>query len=566
MFYNAVLSSPFVELSVLLFFVLIAVVFTRIFKQPIIVGYIIIGIIAGPYFLGFIREKEVLETFSHIGIALLLFIVGLGLNPKVIKDCGKASLVVGFGQIIFTTLIWFFLVLFLWFDVITSFYVSVALAFSSTIIIVKILTDKGVANELFGKISIGMLIVQDIVAMFFLVLVSALQSAGPDVAMSSFVVSLLVKVFVVGVFLWLSMKYVISELVSYFARSQEYLLLFSLAWCMILASFFQALGFSMEVGALLAWVSLAWLPYKFEIVNKMKPLRDFFIVLFFVYLWSTLQFGNISDYIFPIVVLSLFVLFGNPFIVVLLLWRMGYAPKTSLMVGFTVAQISEFSFILVGVWYAAGHIQDSQILVMVTMIGLITMAGSSYYFAFADRFCQWFESFARLVSRNGLKQHSPPSSESYDVLLVWYRRWWKIISDILLKNNFSFLVIDYDPRIIKSLKFLWLPCLYWDIANIDSFEWIDFSHVKMIVSTSQDFYSNMSLLRFVWSLSFEIVVICEAWSSIDAIELYDAWADYVVVPHVIGGFHTAMIIEKHGYESSGYADEKRLHVNHLYRL
>lgn len=135
---------------------------------------------------------------------------------------------------------------------ITSFYVSVALAFSSTIIIVKILTDKGVANELFGKISIGMLIVQDIVAMFFLVLVSALQSAGPDVAMSSFVVSLLVKVFVVGVFLWLSMKYVISELVSYFARSQEYLLLFSLAWCMILASFFQALGFSMEVGALLA--------------------------------------------------------------------------------------------------------------------------------------------------------------------------------------------------------------------------------------------------------------------------------------------------------------------------
>jgi len=105
MFYNAVLSSPFVELSVLLFFVLIAVVFTRIFKQPIIVGYIIIGIIAGPYFLGFIREKEVLETFSHIGIALLLFIVGLGLNPKVIKDCGKASLVVGFGQIIFTTLI-----------------------------------------------------------------------------------------------------------------------------------------------------------------------------------------------------------------------------------------------------------------------------------------------------------------------------------------------------------------------------------------------------------------------------------------------------------------------------
>lgn len=565
-FYNVVLSSPFAELSILLLLVVIAVVVAWFFRQPMIVGYIVIGIIAGPHFLDLVREKELLETFSHIGIALLLFIVWLWLNPEVVKDCGRASLVVGFGQIIFTTLLWFLLTLVLWFDPITSIYVSVALAFSSTIIIVKILTDKGVTNELFGKISIGMLIVQDIVAMFFLIIVSASQSFGADVAISSFVLLLLLKVVIVIAFLRLSIKYVISELVSYFARSQESLLLFSLTRCMILASLFQVLGFSMEVGALLAWVSLAWLPYRFEIVNKMKPLRDFFVILFFVYLWSTLQFGSISAYILPIIILSLFVLLGNPFIVTVLLWRMWYTPRTSLMVGFTVAQISEFSFILVAMWYSAGHINDPQVLVMVTVIGLVTMAGSSYYFAFADKLCQWFGPFVRFFSKKTVENISKLSWESYEVLLVWYKRWWKIVSDILAKNAVSFLVVDYDPHVIKSLGSSSLPFLYWDIINIDRFEWIDFSKIKMVISTTQDYDSNVSLVRFMSSVSSETIIICEALTTDDAIKLYDTGADYVVIPHVIGWLHTAMIIEKYWYERGNYIDEKVRHIDALYRL
>ncbi len=287
-------THPFAELSSLVFLVLICSVIARVLRQPIIIAYILTGILASPYALDLIHSEVTLQMFAHIGIAVLLFMVWLWLNPNVIRQSGKISIVTWLGQIAFTSVIGFTICYFLGFDTVTSAYMGVALTFSSTIVIVKTLTDKWVIDELYGRIAVGMLIVQDMFAMLFLIVASALQNAGWDIVISSFVLVLVGKIALLWGGLYLFAKYALPHIAAYFARSQEFLLVFAIGWCLTLASIFYAVGFSLEIGALLAGLTLATVPYRFEIMSKVKSLRDFFVILFFVYLGSTLSFAGIQ--------------------------------------------------------------------------------------------------------------------------------------------------------------------------------------------------------------------------------------------------------------------------------
>lgn len=196
-----------------------------------------------------------------------------------------------------------------------------ALSFSSTIIIVKLLSDKGVMDELFGKVSIGMLIVQDIIAMLIVMTLSSLPAPGVEVVWLSFVLVLLVKILLVAGVTYALSRYVLPKLLPMIANSQEFLLIFTIGRSLLFAASMELIGFSLEIGALLAGVSLASSPYRFEIASRLKSLRDFFIMIFFVFLGSQLQFAGILDYLLPIIVFSLFILIGNPLVVMSL---MGY--------------------------------------------------------------------------------------------------------------------------------------------------------------------------------------------------------------------------------------------------
>lgn len=249
----------------------------KFFKQPLIISYIVSGIIVGPYFLNIVNNFQVLDTFSQMGIALLLFIVGLGLSPEIIKDVGKVSLISGVGQVLFTSVIGFLIALGLGFDWLSSIYIAIALTFSSTIIIMKLLSDRGDTDALYGKIAIGFLIVQDLIAMLILVVISALPSEGFALSDVSFIIfsTVLKGLVLIGVLLFIGVK-ILPKLLKFVSRSQELLLLlFSLAWCFLLAAFFQVIGFSMEVGALLAGVTLALSPFRFEISSKMRCFSEY---------------------------------------------------------------------------------------------------------------------------------------------------------------------------------------------------------------------------------------------------------------------------------------------------
>ena len=230
----------------------------RILRQPLIIGYILSGIILGPFFLGFLPGIEAIDVFSEFGIAFLLFIMGLYLSPKVIKEVGKVSVIAGLGQIFLTALIGYLISILLSFSIITSLYIAIVLTFSSTIIILKLLSDKNDLENLYGKISIGFLLVQDFIAIIVLIFISSLSSGGDF--FSSIGLTLLKGTALVLILVLISV-YVLSRFQNFFAKSQELLFVFSIAWGLGIASAFYYIGLSIEIGALVAGVLLSVSPY-----------------------------------------------------------------------------------------------------------------------------------------------------------------------------------------------------------------------------------------------------------------------------------------------------------------
>lgn len=414
-------------------------------------------------------------------------------------------------------------------------------------------------DELFGKISIGMLIVQDIIAMLILMVLSSLPAAGIEVNWFEFSGLLVIKLFMVWAVTYIVTKYVLPKILSYVATSQEFLLIFTLWRCLMYAAGLEAIGFSLEIGALLSWITLASSPYRFEIGSKMKPLRDFFIMIFFVFLWSQLQFGDIVNYVWPIIIFSLFVLIGNPLIVMVLMGRMWYQKKNGMMVWFTVAQISEFSFILMALALAIWHITDTNIVSMVTVIGLITIAGSSYYFTYSEEIYRIIRPYLSVFER---KVHDvenkmiSDSSEQYDIVVFGNHRTGKWIVDMLIKNNKNFIIIDCDPKVIQDLQSQGIPCKYGDASDSDLLEELNLHKAKMVVSTIHDAETNALILQQTKKFGDHHISILSANRIDDAEMLYTMWATYVLVPHIVWGHHTAMLIEDFGYDIEKYAAQK----------
>lgn len=549
-----------VEIGIIIVITTIIAGLIRFLRQPLIVGYILSGIVVGPYFLNIIHSTGTLDIFAHMGIALLLFIVGLNLNPKVIKEVGKVSSITGIGQVIFTSLIGFFICKLFGFSNMVSIYVAIALTFSSTIIILKLLSDKDDMGTLYGKISIGFLIIQDLIAMLILMVISSISSG--------FNLITLVLTFLNGfgllVILFLIGMYILPDVTKAIAKSQELLLLFSISWCLALASLFHYLNFSMEIGALLAGVTLSLSPYRYEISSRMRPLRDFFIVLFFILLGSQMVFTNMPQYIFPIILLSIFILIGNPLIVMVLMGLLGYTKRNSFLAGLTVAQISEFSLILIALGVKVGHLTN-EILSLVTVIGLITIAGSTYMIIHANNIYPYIAKYLKIFERKGSKvdEHKYHEHDVYDIILFGYNRIGYDLLESFKKIKKKFLIVDYNPETIISLAKEGVDCRYGDASDSELLGELNLSKTKMIYSTIPDFDTNLLLVNKIRESNKKAIIIIVSHQIDEAIRLYDKGATYVIMPNFLGRHHTSTLIEKYGLDLNKFLEEKVIHINHI---
>jgi Kef-type K+ transport system membrane component KefB len=550
--------EAFVQISALLAIAVIISLIMRLLKQPLIIGYILAGLFVGPSFLGLIDNAESLETFSSFGIALLLFIVGLGLNPKIIKEVGKVSLLTGLGQVIFTTIIGFILVYGLGYGAIGSLYVAIALTFSSTIIILKLLTDKRDQNKLYGKISIGFLLVQDLVATFALLVASASGNGGLELQELILLVS---KGLIVVITVILFVNLVINKISKFIAKSQELLFLFAMAWGFGIASITHIGGFSLEVGALFAGISIASLPYAQEIAIRLRPLRDFFIVLFFIALGSRLEIASIGEIFWQAIGLSLFVLVGNPIIVMIIMMVLGYTKKTSFKAGLTVAQISEFSIIFILLGQKNGQVSDNAVY-LVTLVGIITIALSTYMIMYSSQLYDFLANRLKFLKDTGNKSDKEYRHD-YSIVLVGYQRGGHEFVKNFKEMHRRFVVIDYDPEAIELLQRRNIPHIYGDIQDADLLDEIGINKVKLLVSTITDFDTNLFIIKQLEHVNPGAVSIIHADNIHQAEQLYAYGASYVMLPHYIGSERMSSFIKKNGFDKTEFRKFREEHLHQL---
>jgi len=413
-------------------------------RQPLIVAYIVVGILVGPSVLGWVEGAEPLELFAEIGIAILLFLVGLKLDLHLVRTTGRVAVMTGLGQVVFTSAVGFILAVLLGMETVTALYVAIALTFSSTIIIVKLLSDKRELDELHGRIALGFLIVQDIVVVLVMIVLAS-TTAGSDGHLVVDIAIVLGQGIGLLVTLAVLMRWVIPRVLSLVAASSELLVVFAVSWAVSVAVASDWLGFSTEVGAFLAGFALASTPYRESIASSLTGLRDFLLLFFFIELGSQLDFAEVGAQVPAAIVLSAFVLIGNPVIVLIIMGVMRYPKRVSFLSGLAVAQISEFSLILIALGYSMGHI-GSEAVGLVTLVGVVTIGTSTYMIIYSQ---QIYERLAPVLGvferKNPMKETRQPHPPA-DVIVYGYGRFGRQVVHRLATAGHEVLVVDWDPQ------------------------------------------------------------------------------------------------------------------------
>ncbi len=523
----------FFDLGIIIIIATILTIIFKYLKQPAIPAYMLTGIIMGPFFLNLVTAGATIQAFSQIGIAFLLFIVGLNLNVRLLKEVGKVSFLGGIGQIFFTSFMGYFILKLLGFSLIESIYISVALSFSSTIIVVKLLSDKKDIERLYGKISIGFLLVQDAVAVFILIFLSSFKT---NELVSSFGFALINGLILLGI-AYLATRFFLTKFFERVARSQETLFLSAVSWCFTFSIIAHMLGFGIEIGAFLAGICLASLPYNMEISNKVRPLRDFFVILFFFIIGSSVEPSSFISNIPTIIWLSLFVLIGNTLLVMIIMGFLGFKSRTSFLTGLNIAQISEFSLIMIAMGKQLGHISMNATTI-VSSVGIITIAVSTYLITNNEKIYVKLAKFLGIFERKKLYEDQLAHHEKkkqYDIILLGQQRIGYSLLKNLIKNKKKILVVDYNPEIIKSLIQKRIPCLYGDIADPDVLHEIKSYKPKIVISTVHLFDDNIMVTKIFRKFGKNVAVILTANNVTRALDLYDEGADYVILPQILGG-------------------------------
>lgn len=469
-------------------------------RQPLIVAFIGVGILVGPSGFSWVAPEGQLELLAMLGIALLLFVVGLKLDLHLIRTMGPVALATGLGQVVFTSVVGYLICIALGLEPLPALYVAVALTFSSTIIIVKLLSDKREIDSLHGRIAVGFLIVQDLVVILTMILLSALGVVATPAGHSPMLAIVLVVLKGVGMVtaVGLLMRYVLPGLLHQLARSPELLVLFAIAWAVALGALGHYLGLSKEVGAFLAGVSIGSTRFREAISSRLVSLRDFLLLFFFVELGARLDLGLLGGQIAESIVLSLFVLVGNPLIVMVIMGVMGYRRRTGFLAGLTVAQISEFSLVFAALGLSLGHIQ-SETLGLITLVGLVTIGLSTYLILYShviyERLAPVLGIFERRQPYREAALHDDNHSPQADVILFGLGRFGDGIARGLRAHGLRVLGVDFDPEAIAAWQRAALPAAYGDAEDPEFPAILPLDQARWVICAVPDRDVNLAVLH-----------------------------------------------------------------------
>lgn len=551
-------SSLFFELSVIIILATAISVIMRLIKQPLIIGYILTGIIAGPLVLDLFSQSDIFTELSHIGIALLLFIVGLKLNIKTLKEVGIPSVVTGVGQVILTTAITFAIMVYFGFSNFEALFIGLALSFSSTIIIIKLLSDKKDIDSLYGKLSVGYLIVQDLIVVLVLMFVASFNNDHS--LLNSILITLLQGTALIFI-LFFTANVFMPHVLKFMARSQELLFLFSVAWVLVLALLFDKLGFGIEIGALFAGVCFAGSTYQYSISSKIKPLRDFFITLFFIILGSQIAFSQIGEIALIALLLTVIVLVLKPLIFMYLFGILGFHKHTGFYASVTGSQISEFSLILAIIFLQLGMLTQNTVSI-VTIVGLLTIAGSTYLIMHTKKIYDVLSPYLNFLNSNNHHDKKIKSLNPHIILFGHNRIGYSLLKSFV-KIKKRFLVVDFNPEIIRLLRKKDVPCKYGDAEDVELLDSLNLDKIKMAISTIPEVETNLLVIEKIREVNKKAIIIITSHQVEGAMRLYKEGADYVLMPHFLGGTHASALVEKCGTDINKFIKEKYKHIKEL---
>jgi len=525
-------------------------------RQPLILAYLVTGVLIGPVGLNLVKDRASIQTVAEIGLILLLFMIGLEIDLKKLVAAGRPVLIAGALQV--PICIGLGLAFFYWlgfrdgggqFELL---YLAACLSMSSTLIVVKLLYDKRELDTLPGRITLGILVCQDLWAV--VMLAAQPNLAHPDAA--PLLASLLKGVLLILWSLAVS-RYILPRLFRSVAKQPELVLTTALAWCFFLAGAASFVGLSREMGALIAGISLSTFPYNIDVVAKVTNLRDFFVTLFFVALGMVIPVPSLGLVLAALAAGGFLVL--SRAVVFPILNGLGLGHRVSLVTSINLAQISEFSIVIASLGLARGQI-SAPIVSIVIITFAVTSVASTYLVGYNDAIAEavsWLLKRLRIHDLDRVATETEGELPDYRlVFLGFFRDASSILYQLetaepgserrrLLEET---IVIDFNPDVIRELKRRSIHCIYGDIAHIDTLRHAHVEAPRVVLSSITDEIlrgtTNLRILRSSRRLWPEAAVIVTSEHITQAKHLYEEGADFVYIPRIHSAEQIAEVIEQ----------------------
>ena len=517
----------------------------HLLKQPAIVGYVLTGLIVGP--LGYLRLNNtgVLDSLSEIGITLLLFMVGLELSFKDFRQIGRVVVIAGLAQMGIITALGLYIFNLFGFSFAASLFLSLGVGFSSTIVAVKALSEQKDIESLYGKLVLGILILQDVIA----ILVISLISGFGQGAVGNFysVIGILIKLAILFGAAYLASRRLFPWLVEKFSSSSEITFLFSLAWGLGFATLISEGLFhlSPEIGGFLAGLTLANTTQHLHIANKMRPLRDFFLILFFIVLGSKLIVADLSMILLGALGILLLAVVVKPIFTFLIASILGYRGRTSFLTATYLAHISEFSIILAILAERSGYLSASAVST-VTLATILSFVTGSYAMKHSHNIARFLRPLLTWWDPvDGWREHRERGKalRGHIILLGAHRIGHSILHSLEDLHK-RFVVVDFNPTIVKNLKERGIRTIFGDVSDPEVQEMINLGKAKLVISTITDLEDNLSIIASARMQNSKAKLILSASNDWEARKLYNNGADYVLMPHFLSGLQLAELLRK----------------------
>lgn len=527
------MSNVFIQLAIVLGLSSLLGYFMYKLRLPLILAYLLVGVLIGTSGLLEVNPFSIFHFLPDIGIAFVLFMIGMELDLYEVRKLGKPIIITSLVQIIISAITGFTIAGVFHFDLIQSLYLGICLSFSSTLVVIKLLLDKKDLGSLYGKLSIGVLLVEDLVAMVVLMVLS-LSSSSLNLGITNSwpLLSILVKAFALFSVSFILGKYLLPKVLSATARSLELLFLTSLTWCFLLTTFALFCGFSVVIGAFLAGIAIAQSPFHLQIQARIKPLRDFFVALFFVYLGSSASLKGLAQAWPVVLAFTLYALLAKPFISIVVLGMFGFRKHTLFKTALNLSQISEFSLVILLVGIAAGVIQPVSLSIMAS-VAVVSIVISSLMISFSSKiypFVAPLIGFFEHKSKTHFLEVKEKSQLQDHVIVIGGHGFGGPIVNFLKKENIPFLVVDFNPHIVESLREQGVKVIYGDISDPEILANLGLEEAKLIISSATELSDNEALLAEVKRRHIEAKVLIRA-KDVDHGELLKKLgADFVISP------------------------------------